>query len=311
MADAAQNPARLPGTAIVLRGSPGTGKSFFAVQFGRLFDPHFKHLTSTRMLTGNFNAHLKDALVVFADEAFWAGDKSAEGTLKAMVTEQTRFVEYKGKDAFQIDNYVRLIMASNHDWVVPAGMAERRFLVLDVGEALMQDHDYFAAIADQMDRGGREALLHRLLNHDLSGFNVRQIPATEALLQQKLRTLDSVESWWYGRLWDGAPIRRHNGWETRVEKRQIQDDYIEQANRIGVRRKSTEIELGQKLHRLVPNLGTTRISTSFGRLWAYEFPPLAVCRRHMETQLGQAVTWPEEPEVTDTVPSHPDDDVEF
>jgi hypothetical protein len=35
-------------------------------------------------------------LVVYADEAFWAGDKKAEGVLKAMITEDTIQIEMKG-----------------------------------------------------------------------------------------------------------------------------------------------------------------------------------------------------------------------
>jgi len=32
-------------------------------------------------LVGNFNAHLIDCVLLFADEAFWAGDKQGENTL--------------------------------------------------------------------------------------------------------------------------------------------------------------------------------------------------------------------------------------
>ena len=106
-----------------------------------------------------------------------------------------------------------------------------------------------------------------------------QLPTTEALLQQKLRSLGPIESWWYEKLWDGAPTRGHDGWETSVEKRQIQNDYIEHANLIGLRRKSVATELGAKLHELVPGIRTSRISTASGRRWAYLFPPLAECRR--------------------------------
>ena len=48
-----------------------------------------------------FNQHLKDALLVFVDEGFWAGDKTAEGILKGMVTEKYFMCEPKGKDAFR------------------------------------------------------------------------------------------------------------------------------------------------------------------------------------------------------------------
>ena len=50
-------------------------------------------LFGTKHLVGNFNAHLRDKLLVFADEAFWAGDKRAEDQLKAMVTEENNIVE--------------------------------------------------------------------------------------------------------------------------------------------------------------------------------------------------------------------------
>ena len=52
--------------------------------------------------------------------------------------------------------------------MIPAGFKERRWAVFDMGEAHVQDHAYFAAITQEMDNGGREALLYHLLNFDLS-----------------------------------------------------------------------------------------------------------------------------------------------
>src|SRR5262249_18490264 len=43
----------------------------------------------------------------------------------------------------------------------------------------------FAALEAQMANGGREALLYMLLNHDLAGRDIRQVPETEALAKQK------------------------------------------------------------------------------------------------------------------------------
>ena len=79
MADAVQNPSDRPGVALVFRGRQGTGKGVFCREFGSLFGQHFIHISQSRHLTGNFNNHLKDCLVLFADEAFWAGDKAGEG----------------------------------------------------------------------------------------------------------------------------------------------------------------------------------------------------------------------------------------
>ena len=45
----------------------------------RIFRDHALQITHSRHLTGNFNAHLIDALFLFLDEAFWGGDKQGEG----------------------------------------------------------------------------------------------------------------------------------------------------------------------------------------------------------------------------------------
>ena len=43
-----------------------------------------------------------------------------------------QMIEFKGVNAIRMRNFVRVLMSSNEGWVVPAGMDERRFCVLDV-----------------------------------------------------------------------------------------------------------------------------------------------------------------------------------
>src|SRR5829696_5061635 len=195
----------IPGeVAVVLRGKQGTGKSKFAKLFGSLFGPHYVSVSDPKHLTGSFNSHLRDCVLLFGDEAFYAGDKKHESILKRIVTEETIMIEAKGYDAEQCRNRTHLIMASNNDWVVPAGLEERRFFVLDVGDGQMQKSEFFEALDRQMDNGGREALLHMLLTRDLAGFNVRRFPQTEALREQKLLSLETHEELWIQVLRDGV-----------------------------------------------------------------------------------------------------------
>ena len=70
--------------------------------------------------------------------------------------------------------------------------------------ARIQDTAYFGAIIHQMENGGLEALMHHLLSVDLEGVNLRKIPQTDALADQKLRSLDSVATWLYGCLDNGG-----------------------------------------------------------------------------------------------------------
>ena len=195
MARAVQHPGEQGHVAVVLRGGRGAGKGTVAQIFGSLWGRHFLHISNAKHLVGQFNAHLRDCAVLFADEAFFAGDKQHESILKTLVTEDTIMVEGKGLDAEVAPNYVHLIMASNDEWVVPAGADERRYFVLDVGEERKQDTAYFRAIRKAMNEGGREALLHYLLAYDLSNFEVRRVPQTEALRRQKELNLDPKLEW--------------------------------------------------------------------------------------------------------------------
>ena len=205
MARAVQHPDSTGEVAVVLRGGRGTGKSFFAKMFGRLFGRHFLQVANSQHLVGNFNAHLRDSVVVFGDEAFYAGDKKHESILKTLVTEENIVIEGKGVDAEPSRNYVHLILASNDEWVVPAGLDERRFFVLEMSEGHKQDHAYFETIKRDLEAGGFENLLHFLRTYDLSDFEVRKVPNTDALEEQKGHSLPPVQLFFRACLRDGNP----------------------------------------------------------------------------------------------------------
>jgi len=195
LARAVQKPGRQGETAIVLRGRQGTGKSFFAKHFGSLWGRHYMSVADPKFLVGSFNSHLQDCCILFADEAFYAGDKKHEGVLKTLITEDMLVSEAKYRQAELVNNSIHLIMASNSEWIVPAGMDERRFFVLDVGIEKIQNTKYFGAINKQMNSGGREALLFLLQNLDTSEFDVRDIPFTQALQDQKQLSMDPLSEW--------------------------------------------------------------------------------------------------------------------
>jgi hypothetical protein len=88
------------------------------------------------------------------------------------------------------------MMASNDEWVVPASLEARRFCVLEAGSEKMGNHQYFGAIWKQMEASGYEAMLHDLLALDLTTFNVRNVPQTVGLGNQRKLSLPVPEAWW-------------------------------------------------------------------------------------------------------------------
>ena len=132
--------------------------------------------------------------MLFADEAFFAGDKKHGGLLKTIITEETMMIERKGIDAAQRRNFLGMIMASNMRFVIPAGQDARRYFVLEVSTKRLQDSLYFGAIAKDLDEGGLSNLLWFLLNYDLTGFNIRNVPKTAALEEQKSMTRSGIDA---------------------------------------------------------------------------------------------------------------------
>ncbi len=302
MAWAVQHPDQPGQTAIVLRGDMGVGKGFLARTFGKLFGRHFIHVSNAQHLTGNFNAHLRDCTVLFADEAFFAGDRRHASMLKALVTEDSIIVEPKGIDAETVPNCLHILMASNEDWVVPAGIRERRFCVLDVSSAHIQDAMYFGRIAEAMRAGGYANLLHALLSTDLLRYDVRAVPQTKALQDQKIHSFEPTHDWWYGKLRDGKLLAEHGGWKKEVLVEELTADFVEHIRVWGQQiRRTSATKLGHFMRLACPGDSLRRrqdhIPVTIGdkliqRPYYYIFPPLAELRRHWDEKFGGPYTWP-------------------
>ena len=97
-----QHPAEQGETAVVMRGGEGTGKGTLARALKRILGQHALAISNAKHLTGNFNAHLRDAVFLFADEAFYAGDKQHVGVLKRMITEPNLMIAAKYQNAVQV-----------------------------------------------------------------------------------------------------------------------------------------------------------------------------------------------------------------
>jgi len=305
MAFAVQHPDKPAEVAVVLQGGRGTGKGTFADIFQRLFGEHFLQISQAQHLTGNFNAHLRACIVLFVDEAFWAGDKRGEGVLKSLITERTLAIERKGFDVENVPNMLHIVMASNNDWIVPAGADERRFFVLEVSDRYQQNHKYFDALRREMNDGGLAALLHLLERIDLTRVNLRAVPDTGALREQKIRSFDPFTKWWFERLragdferpglaepWGLIPVGRLDVWTDPVPTQDVLRDYQQSARVLGERYSLSATEFGIQLQRFIPKYWHPKLrqrhASAGMRGYFYHLPPLQDCRAEFEAVVGLA-----------------------
>lgn len=261
-----QNPEKIGEVAIVLRGKKGTGKGTLADVIRAWFRHHSVHVTQSRHLVGNFNAHLADCLFLFADEVTWGGDKQGEGALKGLITEKTIQIEPKGINCFSLRNRSKVLIASNNDWVVPVSEDERRFFVLDVSEAKRGDREYFNKLHAAIEGGEAAAMLQDLLHLDLSGFSLRDVPHTAGLNNQKVEGLDSVGRWWMSCLEEGrivgGPVfennvdgmigRRH--WPGEMVKGAVHYAYVQHCRDHGERHPKDEARFPKAWERYAPSM---------------------------------------------------------
>jgi hypothetical protein len=211
-------------------------------------------------------------------------------------------VQFKGIDAVEVDNHLRLFSTGNKDWIVPAGTDERRFTVLDVGEGNKQDRGFFGKLRTQMQNGGYEALMYDALHFDLSSVNLHKVFQTDALREQKIASLTAEEKWWLDTLMKGElPWGMDEVGCCPCDR--LQARYQTHARRRGVKPRAIETELGMFLRKHAEGLQRQR---KYYKAWdekqkcvaqvlgpVYRFPSLEKCRLAFDEKMQQSYAWPE------------------
>lgn len=292
-------------TVLVLRSGEGTGKGIVVDLLVEAFGEAAFVATKHEDITGRFNDQLASSVFVHLNEALWGGNKAHEGALKSLITDPDLPIERKYLPKFRVRNCTHLIVASNNDWPVPVGIDDRRFLVLDVSEHRKGDHAYFQQIADQINNGGKEALVYELLNRDVTGFNPRALPnvasGRESKLDMKLQGTDSVTQWWASLLADGGesfPVGEFEtpafrDWEAgpvEVSRRDMFNAYqlFAQANRQHILH---PVAFGKKLRKLGAVKARVQRSTDGGVARYDVLHHLTACREAFERTVRQEIDW--------------------
>lgn len=285
-----QNPGERAEVAIIFRGKEGAGKGFIFTQFLRIFAQHGVNISNREHLTGKFNGHLKQCVFLFADEAYYPGDKSVEGTLKQLITEEKIPVEDKYKTLGPSKNCLHIGMCTNQEWVIPAGDDSRRYFINEVDNSYAKNQtteierrDYFTQLWGEMDEGGREAMVYDMLNMQLGGWHPRyDVPLTDEMKRQRAMSVPKGIKFIQQFLEDGL----FPGELTRDSKFQVTSaELLEHLYKLD----QTLIKLGVKpISIALKNAGAIKILNSNKNIW--EFPPLAELRAKWDEDHGE-VEW--------------------
>ncbi|NDP64634.1 DUF5906 domain-containing protein [Polaromonas sp.] len=285
-----QNPGGVPDTLLIFKGAKGTGKNSLFDPLILLFGRHAMLADDPELIAGRFTWHLMTLSFAVLDEAVFIQDPRQADRIKSRVTAKTMQYEQKGMDPVQGVNRCAYVMLTNHEYVWQATNDERRAVVLEVGEALRGNLEFWGRYHAWAEGPGPAALLHYLQGVNLTGFNPRQIPKGEALRKQVEQTALRVPAtaWWHQCLTEGAiryrdgmdrVIYLNDGGETEVDRAALRMSYEQSA--AGRTRSHTEWPtVARKLSEWAGPDGVRKVRARVGivREWRDAFPPLPVLR---------------------------------
>ena len=140
-----------------------------------------------------------------------------------------------------------------------------------------------------MQNGGVQELMHVLATFDLSNVNLRRIPQTAALREQKLQSLSAIERWWYECLLNGELPKGSGTWPKSIERVTLQHDYQAFCEGVSEKARSSETEVGRFLNRMVPGLSNRRSD----KVRYYGLPSLRTCQSAFEKLMRSKIDWPQ------------------
>lgn len=214
VADIFQNPASKPGTALVLVGRQGAGKSFLFENILRpiIGDPHFSKAGTTERLMSKFNSHMGGKLFIQGEEVVNSNRRADAEALKDVITSSKRMIEFKGRDSFEMVDHARYGFTSNHiDNAVHIGQGDRRFTVAHVSDQysyyengkndaerkkFWKDMFEWAEEKEGIPHKENLAKLHRfLLDVKYNKSQIRSAFETEAKRNMKQTSTKGMDAW--------------------------------------------------------------------------------------------------------------------
>ncbi len=220
LARAIQKPGEVGEVALVLQGKRGVGKTTIGEMMRRIFGNNYILIDSPDLLTRNFNSHLRECVFAVADESVFAGDRKANEKLKNQITSGTMNLELKGVDIKIVPSYLTLVIISNSEHIIATAEDERRYFALEVSDCHMQDAEYFKALYQAVDGNEMRCFFNMMMEMDLSQFNHRAVPTTQALANQKALSLEPFDQWLCDAGYDGR-FSSQSKWEVHKATSQL------------------------------------------------------------------------------------------
>lgn len=217
-ADLLQDPSNKPGTALVLVGPQGAGKTFLGEQvLGRIIGKsHYVQMNSIESLTSKFNQIADNKIFVQCDEAIHSYQRDIAAKLKSIITDESMTVEPKNVNAFKKPNHMHFLFTSNEEHTaifIDPTPYERRFMVQKVSNARAGDIAYWEKIHEWLPMA-LPKIMRWLLDRRYDKKNVLRPLNTSAKRDIQQVSVDPEIGWIIAKITEGFPLSEetHKHW---------------------------------------------------------------------------------------------------
>jgi hypothetical protein len=204
-----QKPYMKIGTALVIGGKSGTGKTIIVNKIiGILNSKYCSVITNNYAVNNIFNGWMRNKLLVNFNE-IEMNEKDMEGNLKGWITDNIITWHIKNKTEFDGINYANFIFTTNADLMIKIKNDNRRYVITRTAEK--ESTDYYARLAD-IPIG---VIYDYLSKRNIANFNPAVFPQTEYQKEQEELNYTYTQNFIY----DGAlpKSNRDDGFITKKE----------------------------------------------------------------------------------------------
>lgn len=179
-----QRPWERPSWHLMWPSDPGVGKGYLVEHILNPLLLHVEVAASYDKVMGRFSTMLETSLLVLLDDCKSTSD-TTQTKLKSILSEERQYVERKQQQGKMVPSFTRFILASNEARPLYLDPDERRWLVFDRLRHRVDatETQQFIAALDAWVKSPEAlgTIYNWLMQYDLTGFNHKRPPESEAL----------------------------------------------------------------------------------------------------------------------------------
>ena len=183
-------------TALIILGHQGCGKGFFTNVICKLMAQYANdNVTNIESIVGKFNATLENKKLLVLNE-LQSVDMNKflnSDALKSIITDKTININQKNEPVRIAENVANFIMVSNNNVPIKIEQGDRRYVVTKASDIHKGDFDYFEKLDKSFTPEFYENLFTFFMTMNISNYNLRRLPETEAKETIKEASMSSYE----------------------------------------------------------------------------------------------------------------------